>query len=105
MRLAKTVEDRCFRTGSHPHCPQLMKDCPPDGDPERELPYGLSLCQVGPSCFFHNTPECFLHVLCHADLVGPPLKVKAQDGDSPFICDMGIYFAVSLFLGDHLTTN
>src|SRR5215831_11394143 len=51
-----------------------------------------------------NAPECFPHVLCHADLVGPPLKVKAQDGDSPFICDMRVYFAVSLFVGDHLTT-
>src|SRR5215472_483322 len=105
VRLAETVEDGSLGIGAHARGADLVNNFAAGLDSERKIAMDGSLGFVFAAHGFDDGTESFLHVLGLKQFVIGPLEVEAQDGNAPFINDVGINFAVRVRVGNHFAAS
>src|SRR5271169_5669774 len=82
-----------------------MNDFSAFRDSERAFTAERSFGFVLASGRFDDGAKCFLHVFGLANFVLAPLEMEAQDGDAPFIDNVWVNLAVSVWIRNHLAAS
>src|SRR5690348_9572534 len=103
MRLAEAVENGGLGIGAHARGAHFVNDFSASLDAEREFPMNGGSGFVFAAHGLDDGAKRVLHVLGLKQFVIRPFEVEPQHGNAPLIDHVGIDFAVSVRIGNHLS--
>src|ERR1700675_318558 len=105
MSLAVAVYHRSFWIGAHAGSSHFVNDFAAFENSKRILAINGGFCCINAAHSLDDGAESLLHILCLAQFVFRPAKMEAQNGDAPLVDNVGIDFAVSVRIGNHLAAS